>query len=68
MANLLAEKMFIKCKKRFKGRLVGPFQHCIRRLIVLLPQMNSFIHPEAPRTTQARETSASEVRNYYQGI
>ena len=29
---------------RFKGRLVGLFQHCIRRLIVLLPQMSSFIH------------------------
>ena len=56
-------------KKRFKGRLVGLFQHCIRRLIVLLPR-NEFLHssPEAPRTTQARETSASEGRNYYQGI
>ena len=30
----------------------------------------SFLHssPEAPRTTQALETSASEGRNYYQGI
>ena len=47
----------------------GFFQHCIRRLIVLLPP-NEFLHssPEAPRTTQARETSASEERNYYQGI
>ena len=56
-------------KKRFKGRLVGPFQHFILRLIVLLPP-NEFLHssPEAPRTTQARQTSASEGRNYYQGI
>ena len=55
--------------KRFKGRLVGPFQHCIRRLIVLLPP-NEFLHssPEAPRTIQERETSASEGRNYYKGI
>ena len=55
--------------KMFKGRLVGPFQHCIRRLIVRLPP-NEFLHssPEAPRTTQMRETSASEERNYYQGI
>ena len=52
-----------------KGRLVGPFQHCIRKLIVLLPP-DEFLHssPEAPPTTQARETSASEGRNYYQGI
>ena len=50
--------------KRFKGRLVGPFQQC--RLIVFLPP-NELLHsfPEAPRTTQARETSASEGRNYY---
>ena len=56
-------------KKSFKGGLVGPFQHCSRRLIVLLPS-NEFLHssPEAPRTIQARETSASEGRNYYQGI
>ena len=56
-------------KKRFKGRLVGPFQHCSRRLIVLLPP-NGFLHssPETPRATQARETSASEGRNYYKGI
>ena len=56
-------------KKRFKGRLVGPFQHCSLRLIVLLPP-NEFLHssPEAPRTIQARETSASEGRSYYQGI
>ena len=42
---------------------MGPFQHCSRRLIVLLPP-NEFLHssPEAPRTTQARETSASEGR------
>ena len=55
--------------KRSKGRLVGPFQHCIRRLIVPL-HPNKFLHssPEAPRTTQARETSASEGRNYYQGL
>ena len=52
-----------------KGRLVRPFQHCIRRLIVLLPP-NEFLHssPEAPRTIQERETSASEGRNYYKGI
>ena len=56
-------------KKRFKGRLAGRFQHCSRRLIVLLPP-DEFLHssPEAPRTTQTRETSASEGRNYYQGI
>jgi hypothetical protein len=56
-------------KKRFKDRLVGFFQHCNRRLIVLLPT-NEFLHssPEAPRTIQARETSASEGKNYYQGI
>ena len=31
---------------------------------------NEFLHssPEAPHTTEARETSASEGRNYYQGI
>ena len=54
---------------RFKGRLVGLFQHCSRRLIVLLTP-NEFFHssPEAPRTIQARETSASEGRNYYEGI
>ena len=54
------------CKK---GRLVGLFQHCNRRLIVLLPP-NEFLHssPEASRTIQARGTSASEGRNYYQGI
>ena len=48
---------------------MGLSQHCIRRLIVLLPP-NEFIHssPEAPGTIQARETSASEGRNYYQGI
>ena len=53
----------------FKRRLVGLFQHFSRRLIVLLLP-NEFLHssPEAPRTTQARETSASEGRNYYQGI
>ena len=53
-------------KKRFKGRLVGIFQHCNRRLIVLLPP-DEFLHssPEAPRTIQARETSASEGRNYF---
>ena len=58
-----------RLKKKFKGRLVGPFQHCIRRLIVLLPP-NEFLHssPEAPRNIQARETSAKEGRNYYQGI
>ena len=56
-------------KKKFKGRLVGLFQHCTRRLIVLLPP-NEFLHsyPETPRTMQARETSASQGRNYYQGI
>ena len=48
-----------------KGRLVRIFQHCCRRLIVLLPP-NEFLHssPELPRTIQARETSASEGRNY----
>ena len=48
---------------------MGLFQHRSRRLIVLLPP-NELLHssPEAPRTTQARETSASEGRNYYQGI
>ena len=56
-------------KKRFKGRLVGLSLHCSRRLIVLLPP-HEFLHssPDAPRTTQAQETSASEGRNYYQGI
>ena len=56
-------------KKGFKGRLVGLFQHCSRRLIVLLPP-NEFLHssPEAPRTTQAGETSASKGRNHYQGM
>ena len=39
-----------------KGGLLEPFQHCIRRLIVLLPP-NEFLHssPEAPRTTLARD-------------
>ena len=46
----------------FKGRLVWLFQHCSLRLIVLL------LPNEAPRTIQARETSAIEGRNYYQGI
>ena len=48
---------------------MGLFQHYNRRLIVLLPP-NEFLHssPEAPRTIQARESSASEGRNYYQGI
>ena len=58
-------------KKRFKVRLVGLglFQHCSRRLIVLL-HPNNFLHssPEAPCTIQARETSASEGKNYYQRI
>ena len=55
--------------KRFKDRLVGIFQHCSRRLILLLPP-NEFLHssPEVPRTIQAGETSASEGRNYYRGI
>ena len=55
--------------KRFKGCLVGRFQHCIRRLIVLLPP-NEFLYssPEAPRTIQGRETSTREGMNYYQGI
>ena len=50
----------------FKGRLLGLFQHCSRRLIVLLLP-NEFLHssPEAPHTIQGRETSASEGRNYY---
>ena len=66
---LLKSTLNAQLKKMFKGRLVGPFKHCIRRLIVLLPR-NEFLHssPEAPRTTQARETSATERRNYYQGI
>ena len=48
---------------------MGPSQHCNRRLFVLSPP-NEFLHssPEAPRTTQARETSAGEGRNYDQGI
>ena len=52
-----------------KYRLMGIFQNCSRRLIVLLTP-NEFVHSstEAPRTTQARETSDSEGRNYYQGI
>ena len=47
-------RSFMKVKKeRFKGRLVGLFQHCSRRLIVLLPP-NEFLHssPEALRTIQ----------------
>ena len=68
LVAVLITKHRLKCLKRFKGRLVGLFQHCIRRLIVLLPP-NEFLHssPEAPRTIQARETSGSEGRNYYQG-
>ena len=56
-------------KKGFKVAWWGLFQHCSRRLTVLLPP-NEFLHssPEVPRTIQARETSASEGRNYYQDI
>ena len=48
---------------------MGLFQHCNRKLIVLLSP-DEFLHssPEAPHTTQERETSANEGRNYYQGI
>ena len=42
-------------KKRFKGHLVGPFQHCIRRLIILLPQMSSFIHLQRRYAPHRRE-------------
>ena len=38
-----------------KGRLVGLFQHCIRRLIVLLPQMSSFIHLQRRHAPYRRE-------------
>ena len=41
--------------KRFEGRLVGLFQHCSRRLIVLLPQMSSFIHLQRRHAPHRRE-------------
>ena len=42
-------------RKRFKGRVVGPFQHCIRRLIVLLPQISSIIHLQRRHAPHRRE-------------
>ena len=67
--NMPAQQAQCQFLKRFKGRLVGFFQHCSRKLTVLLPP-NEFLHssPEAPRTIQARETSVSEGRNCQQGI
>ena len=43
--------------ERFKGRLVGLFQHCIRRLIVLLPHkwVPSFISRGATHHIGARD-------------
>ena len=44
-------------KRKFKGRLVGLFQHCSRRLIVLLPPkwVPSFISRGAKHHTGARD-------------
>ena len=43
-----------KKKKRFKGRLVGHFQHCNRRLIVLLPP-DEFLHLQRRHALHRRE-------------
>ena len=45
----------LKGFKRFKGRLVGLFQHCSWRLIVLLPPMSSFIHLQRRHALYRRE-------------
>ena len=52
-----------------EGRLVGLFSALHPEADCTLTP-NEFLHSsqDAPRTTQARETSASEGRNYYQGI
>ena len=44
-----------KREKMFKGSLVGFFQHCSRRLIVLLPQMSSSIHLQRRPVPYSRE-------------
>ena len=51
----------------FKGRLVGLFQRCSPRLIVLLPQMGSFIHLQRRHAPYRRERPLL-LKNYYQGI
>ena len=53
--NLIFVYYGLTLKKRFKGRLVGLFQHCVRRLIVLLPQMSSYIHLERRHAPHRRE-------------
>ena len=51
-------------KKKVKGRVLGFYGTAACRLIVPLPPMISpHSSPEAPRTTQARETSVSEGGN-----
>jgi hypothetical protein len=52
-------------KGKGKGRYLGRFRHC-SRVDLLYPCPQDFPHssPEAPRTTQARETSASKGGNY----
>ena len=42
-------------KKTVKGRLVRLFQHCIRRLIILLPQISYFIHLQRRHASHRRE-------------
>ena len=56
-------------KEGLKRSLNGAFSALHPKADCTLTQ-NEFLHssPEAPRTIQARETSASEGRNYYQGI
>jgi len=51
--------------KKVKGDVWGLFGTAACRPIVPLPPMSSpHSSPEAPRTAQARETSASEGGNY----
>ena len=59
--------LFIIKKKKVYRSLIGAFSALHPKAdCTLIP--NEFLHssPEAPHTTQARETSASEGRNYYQ--
>ena len=46
-------------KKRFGSRLVGLFQHCSRRMIVLLPP-DEFIHLLRRHATYRRERTLLE--------
>ena len=69
LQNILRPWFSRDVKKSLKGRLVGLFSALQPKADCTLTA-NEFLYssPEAPRTLQARETSASEGRNYYQGI